>query len=51
MEKEIGPEYFFIGRTDAEAEAPKLWPPDGKSQVIGNDSDAGEDGSVGRRKG
>ena len=23
---------IFIGRTDAEAEAPMLWPPDGKSQ-------------------
>ena len=26
--KEISPEYLFIGRTDAEAEAPILWPPD-----------------------
>ena len=26
---------IFIGRTDAEAEAPTLWPPDGKSQLIG----------------
>jgi len=25
---------IFIGRTDAEAEAPILWPPDGKSQLI-----------------
>ena len=31
LEKEIGPEYFFIGRTDAEAEAPILWSPDGKN--------------------
>ena len=31
------------GRTDAEAEAPILWPPDAKSQHIGKDSDAGED--------
>ena len=30
------------GRTDAEAEAPILWPPDAKSQLIGKDSDAGE---------
>ena len=30
--KEINPE--FIGRTDAEAEAPILWPPDGKSRLI-----------------
>ena len=33
----------FIGRTDAEAEAAILWPPDAKSQLIGNDPDAGED--------
>ena len=25
----------FIGRTDAEAEAPILWPPDGRSQLVG----------------
>ena len=35
--------WIFIGRTDAEAEAPILWPPDAKSQLIGKDSDAGED--------
>ena len=34
---------IFIGRTDAEAEAPILWPPDVKSQLIGKDPDAGED--------
>ena len=33
---------IFIGRTDAEAEVPILWPPDGKSQVIGKDPDAGK---------
>ena len=33
----------FIGRTEAEAKAPILWPPDGKSQVIGSDPDAGKD--------
>ena len=32
---------MFIGRTDAEAEAPILWPPDVKSQLIGKDPDAG----------
>ena len=32
---------MFIGRTDAEA--PILWPPDAKSQLIGKDSDAGKD--------
>ena len=31
----------FIGRTDAEAEAPILWPPDVKSRLIGKDPDAG----------
>ena len=30
----------FIGRTDAKAEAPILWPPDEKSRLIGKDSDA-----------
>ena len=35
---------IFIGRTDAEAEALILWPPDAKSQCIGKDSDAGKDG-------
>ena len=29
---------------DTEAEAPILWPPDVKSQLIGKDSDAGKDG-------
>ena len=34
---------IFIGRTDAEAEAPILWPPDTKSRHIGKDLDAGKD--------
>ena len=34
---------IFIGRTDAEAEAPILWPPDAKSQLIGKDPDARKD--------
>ena len=34
---------MFTGRTDAETEAPILWPPDGKSQLTGIDSDAGKD--------
>ena len=34
---------IFIGRTDAEAEASILWPPDGKSRLIGKDPDAGKD--------
>ena len=40
--KKINPE-LFSGRTDAEAEAPILWPPDVKSQLIGKYSDAGKD--------
>ena len=35
--------WIFIGRTDAEAEAPIIWPPDAKSQLIGKDPDAGKD--------
>ena len=35
--------WVFIGRTDAEAEAPILWPPDVKSQLIRKDPDAGKD--------
>ena len=34
---------IFIGKTDAETEAPILWPPDAKSQLIGKDPDAGKD--------
>ena len=32
---------MFIGRNDAEAETPILWPPHAKSRLIGKDSDAG----------
>ena len=35
--------WIFIGRTDAEAEAPILWPPDAKSWLFGKDPDAGKD--------
>ena len=35
--------WIFIGRTDAEAETPILWPPDVKSQLIRKDPDAGKD--------
>ena len=38
----------FIGRTDAEAETPILWPPHEKSSLIGKDPDAGWD--WGRRR-
>ena len=53
--KEIQPVHYkgdqswvFIGRTDARAETPILWPPHVKSWLIGKDSDAGMD--WGRRK-
>ena len=35
--------WVFIGRTDAEAETPILWPPDAKNWLIGKDPDAGKD--------
>ena len=34
---------IFIGRTDAEAETPILWPPAVKNGLIGKDLDAGKD--------
>ena len=39
--KEYQP-WIFIGRTDAKAESPVLWPPDMKNWLIGKDPDAGE---------
>ena len=35
--------WVFIGRTDAKAETPILWPPHAKSWFIGKDPDAGRD--------
>ena len=35
--------WIFIGRSDAEAEAPILWPPDAKNWLICKDPDAGKD--------
>ena len=35
--------WIFIGRTDAEAEAPILWPPDAKNWLTGKDTDDGKD--------
>ena len=40
--------WIFIGRTDAEAEAPVLWPPDAKNWLIGKDPDTGK--TEGRRR-
>ena len=34
---------MFIGRTDGEAEAPILWPPDAKAQLFGKDPDTEKD--------
>ena len=36
--------WIFTGRTDAKAETPILWPPEGKNWLIGKDPDAGKDG-------
>ena len=35
--------WVLIGRTDAKAETPILWPPDEKSWLIGKVPDAGQD--------
>ena len=35
--------WVFIGRTDAEAETPIVWPPDANSYLIGKDLNAGKD--------
>ena len=35
--------WIIIGKTDAEAKTPILWPPDAKSQLIRKDPDAGKD--------
>ena len=36
-------QWIFLERTDAEAEAPILWPPDGKNWLFRKDPDAGKD--------
>ena len=45
--KPVNPErnkpLIFIGMPDAEAEAPILWPSDGKNRLIGKDHDDGKD--------
>ena len=41
--------WIFIGRTDAEDEAPILWPPNMKSWLIRKDSDAGKDWRQGEK--
>ena len=39
--------WIFIGRNDAEAETPKLWPPHAKSWLTGKDPDTGRDWGAG----
>ena len=43
--KQVNPKgnqsWIFIGRTDAKAETPILWPPDAKNCLTGKDPDAG----------
>ena len=41
--------WIFIERTDAEAETPILWPPDGKSLLTGKDPDAGKEKKIKRK--
>ena len=45
--KEVNPKgnqsWIFIGRAEAEVEAPMLWPPDAKSWLVRKDPDAGKD--------
>ena len=45
----VNQSWIFIGRTDAEAETPKLWPPDAQSWLIGKDPDAGKGWSQKKR--
>ena len=42
--------WIFIGKTDAKAETPMLWPPDARSQLTGKDPDVGKI-EGGRRRG
>ena len=42
--------WIFIGRTDAEDDAPILWPPDAKNWLIGKHPDAGKDWRQERRE-
>ena len=43
--------WIFFGRTDAEAEAPVIWPPNAMSLLIGKDPDAGKNWRKYRRRG
>ena len=43
VDTKVNQPWIFIGRIDAEAEVPILWPPDAKSLLIRKHSDAGKD--------
>ena len=43
IQREINPEYSLERLMPSSAEAPILWPPDTKSELIGRDPDAGKD--------
>ena len=43
VHSKVDQSWVFIGRNDAKAETPILWPPHAKSWLIGKDSDAGRD--------
>ena len=43
VNSKVNQSWIFTGRTDAEAEALILWPPDAKSWLIWKDPDAGKD--------
>ena len=42
--------WIFIGRTDAEVEAPILWPPDAKSWLIRKEPEYGKDWSLDKKE-
>ena len=43
VNSKVDQSWVLIGRIDAEAETPILWPPNAKSLLIGKDPDAGRD--------
>ena len=42
--------WIVFGRTDAETEAPVVWPPDAKNRFIGKNPDAGKDWEQEKKK-
>ena len=43
--------WIFLGRTDAEAETPILWPPEAKNRLTGKDPDLEKDGGQEEKRG